>query len=271
MGQGGIKFIDFFMGIVFKYHGKQLEINKTILPLLYYKLKDTIMDFKTMLQLPVLDTNAVLKIVQEIADIERKEERPHMPKVSISTHSDTASGFFVNYDTEKKVVLLCDIYDRDAQFQYIEVNSISSISLSNINKYGYLLSDGKIPFTPNADEIPTVLQLKKDIKALELEVKAVVEKEISIAYMHEATPEDLDKYYAAKIVVLLKETLSKIAAEHLAKEAFTEAITTVNFNLGTENKASLEKEVLSITIDTSKGVKTFPKAIKLQEQIEKCL
>jgi len=229
------------------------------------------MDFKTMLQLPVLDTNAVLKIVQEIADIEREADRPHMPKVSISTHSGSASGFFVNHDAEKKVVLLCDIYDRDAQFQYIEVNSISSISLSNINKYGYLLSDGKIPFVPSADEIPTVLQLKKDIKALELEVKAVLEKEISIAYTYEGTPEDLDKFYASKIVTLLKETFSKIGADNLAKEAFTEAITAVNFNLGVENKSALEKDVLSITVDTSKGLKTFPKAKVLQSQIEKCL
>ncbi|WP_179376026.1 hypothetical protein [Winogradskyella wichelsiae] len=229
------------------------------------------MDFKTMLQLPVLDTNAVLKIVQEIADIERKEDRPRMPKVSISTHSGSASGFFVNHDAEKKVVLLCDIYDRDAQFQYIEVNSISSISLSNINKYGYLLSDGKIPFVPSADEIPTVLQLKKDIKALELEVKAVLEKEISIVYIHEGTPEDLDKFYALKIVSLLKETLSSIAADNLAKEAFSESISTINFNLGSENKSSLEKDVLSITVDTSKGLKSFPKAKELQTQIEKQL
>ncbi|WP_179317810.1 hypothetical protein [Winogradskyella undariae] len=229
------------------------------------------MDFKTMLQLPVLDTNAVLKIVQEISDIERKEDRPRMPKVSISTHSGSASGFFVNHDAEKKVVLLCDIYDRDAQFQYIEVNSISSISLSNINKYGYLLSDGKIPFVPSADEIPTVLQLKKDIKALELEVKAVLEKEISIVYIHEGTPEDLDKFYASKIVSLLKETLSSIAADNLAKEAFSESISTINFNLGSENKSSLEKDVLSITVDTSKGLKSFPKAKGLQTQIEKQL
>ena len=229
------------------------------------------MDFKTMLQLPVLDTNAVINILQEIADIERKEDRPRMPKVSITTHSDSASGFFVNYDAEKKVVLLCDIYDRDAQFQYIEVHSISSISLSNINKYGYLLSDGKIPFTPDASEIPTVLQLKKDTKALEQEVKDALGKEISIAYKYEGTPEDLDKFYASKVLSLLKETFSKIAVDHLAKEAFTEAITTVNFNLGMENNSTLENEVLSITVDTSKGLKTFLKAARLQEQIEKCL
>ena len=59
------------------------------------------MDFKTMLQLPVLDTNEVLKILQEIADIERKKEKPQMLQVTISTHSGGASGFFVNYDSEK--------------------------------------------------------------------------------------------------------------------------------------------------------------------------
>jgi len=229
------------------------------------------MDFKTMLQLPALDTNAVLKILQEIADKERKEDRPCMPKVTISTHSDSASGFFVTYDTEKHVILLCDIYDRKAQFQYIEVYAVSSISISNIDKYGYLLSDGKIPFTPNANEIPTILQLKKDIKALELEIKESLEKEISIAYKYDRTPEDLDKFYAAKVLSLLKETFSKIAVDNLAKEAFTASITTVNFTLGTENKASLEKEVLSITIDTSKGVKSFVTAIKLQDEIEKKL
>ena len=229
------------------------------------------MDFKTMLQLPVLDTSEILKILQEIADIERKEDRPRMPKVVISTHSDNASGFFVNYDTEKKIVLLCDIYDRDAQFQYINVPSISSISLSNINKYGYLLSDGSIPFIPDSSEVPTVLQLKKDIQALELEIKTILGKEISIAHIYDGTPEDLDKFYTSKMLSLLQETVSKIGADHLAKEAFTESIATVNFNLGTENKTTLESDVISITVDTSKGLKSFPKAIKLQELIEKQL
>ncbi|MDW5290154.1 hypothetical protein [Formosa sp. PL04] len=229
------------------------------------------MDFKTMLQLPVLDTNQVLKILQEIANIERKEDKPRMPKVTISTHSDSASGFFVNYDSEKHVILLCDIYDRDAQFQYIESHSISSISLSNINKYGYLLSDGKIPFIPDASEIPTVLQLKKDINTLELEVKEALGKEISIGYMHDGIPEDLDKFYASKVLNLLKEILAKIAVDNLAKDAFIESIAIVNFNLGEQNNSSLVNDVLSITVDISKGLKSFPSAIKLQDQIEKCL
>ena len=229
------------------------------------------MDFKTMLQLPVLDIKQVLKILQEIADIERNADKPRMPKVMISTHSGSASGFFVNHDTEKQVILICDIYDREPQFQYLEVHSISSISISNISKYVYLLSDGKIPFTPDASEIPTVLQLKKEINALEISLKDDLEKEISIHFNYEGTPEDLDKFYASKVVVLLKETLSKIAVDNLAKEAFTEAITTVNFNLGTENKSVLESDVISITVDTSKGLKSFPKTKKLQDQIEKCL
>ena len=78
------------------------------------KLKYAIMDFKTMLQLPVLDTNEVINILQEIADLERCKERPQMPQVTISTHSDSASGFFVNYDSDKKTILLCDLYDRKA-------------------------------------------------------------------------------------------------------------------------------------------------------------
>ncbi|QDO94484.1 hypothetical protein FNB79_11080 [Formosa sediminum] len=226
------------------------------------------MDFKTMLQLPVLDTTEVIKIVQEIADIERKEERPHMPKVTVSTHSDTVSGFFVNYSAAKQVILLCDIYDRDAQFTYINVHSISSISLSHINKYGYLLSDGTVPFTPEADDIPTLLQLKKEIKALELQLEASLEKAVSIVFDYEETPEDLDKYYASKILVLIKETISKMAADHLAKAAFTASISTVYFTLGTANTATLEGDALRINIHTSKGVKSFPKAEKLQELIE---
>ncbi|MHA7943945.1 hypothetical protein ACJOV8_012790 [Formosa sp. 3Alg 14/1] len=229
------------------------------------------MDFKTMLQFPVLDTNQVINILQDIADIERKEDRPRMPKVTICTHGDSASGFFVNYDAEKKVVLLCDIYDRDAQFQYIQVHSISSISFSNVNKYGYLLSDGKIPFTPDPSEIPTVLQLKKDIKALELEVQTALNKEISIAFKYDSTPEDLDKYYASKVLSLLKETLSKIASDHLAKEAFTAAISTVEFTLGNENTSTLNENSVVLTIDTTKGLKSYPKAITLQSLIEKGL
>lgn len=229
------------------------------------------MDFKTMLQLPVLETNQVLNILQEIADIERKEDRPRMPKVTICTHGDSATGFFVNYDAEKRVVFLCDIYDRDAQFQYIQVHTISSISFSNINKYGYLLSDGKIPFIPDDSEIPTLLQLKKDIKNLELETKTLLDKDIAFSYKLKETPEGLDKYYASKIIVLLKDTLTKIANEPLAKTAFSEAISAINFELGTENIAHLNQGVITVTIDTSKGLKSFPKAKALQNKIEKDL
>ncbi|WP_458627063.1 hypothetical protein [Winogradskyella sp. PC D3.3] len=229
------------------------------------------MDFKTMLQLPVLDTNEVLKILQDIANIEREAERPRMPKVAISTHSGSASGFFVNYDSEKKTILLCDIYDRDAQFQYIESHSVSSISLSNINKYAYLLSDGKIPFTPEPSDIPTLLQLKKDIKSLEVELQTAFEKEITVSYIYEGTPEDLDKFYASKVLSLLKETLVNIAADHLAKEAFIGSIATVQFNLGTATTVTLENDVVSIGINTSKGLQSFPTAKTLQDQIEKGL
>lgn len=227
------------------------------------------MDFKTMLQLPVLDTNEVLKILQEIADIERKKEKPQMPQVTISTHSGGASGFFVNYDSGKNVVLLCDIYDRKAQFQHVETLSISSISMSNINKYGYLLSDGKIPFTPEDDEIPTLLQLKKEINFLEIELKEFFDKKVTIVYEFEENPENLDKYYISKIVALLKETLSKIAIDNLAKEAFTESISAVKFTLGKVIKTTLEEETLSITLDITKGLKSFPTSTKLQDLIEK--
>ena len=87
---------------------------------------------------------------------------------------------------------------------------LSSISISNINKYAYLLSDGKIPFIPEDEEIPTILQLKKDIKDLELVVKSIIDKEISIVYNDKNTPEDTGKYYALKVLVLLKTySLSK--------------------------------------------------------------
>ena len=229
------------------------------------------MDFKTMLRLPVLDTKAVINVLQEIADIERNEERPQMPQVSVTTSSSSASGFFVNYDSDKHTILLCDMYDRKAQFQYIEVHSVASISISNINKYGYLLSDGNIPFVPEDDEIPTVLQLKKDIKALEEDIKASLEKEISIAFNYEGTPEDLDKFYAAKVIKLLQKTLSNMAADNLAKTALTDSVSTINFSLGSENKAVQNNEVITITVDTSKGLKSFPKEKQLQEKIEKGL
>jgi len=229
------------------------------------------MDFKTMLQLPVLDTNAVINILQEIADIERHEERPQMPQVTISTHSDNASGFFVNYDSEKKTILLCDMYDRKAQFIYIEAHAISSISLRNVDKYGYLLSDGNIPFVPTDDEIPTVLQLKKEVKALEEEVKVSFAKEISVTYKYEGTPGNLDKFYASKVIKLLQKTFSNVAADSLAKSAFTEAVSKVNFSLGSDNTSAFENGELNVIVNTTKGLKSFPKANQLQEQIEKFL
>jgi len=229
------------------------------------------MDFKTMLQFPVLDTKTVIHILQEIADIERHEERPQMPQVTISTHSDSASGFFVNYDSEKHTILLCDMYDRKAEFQYIESHAISSISLRNIDKYAYLLTDGSIPFTPNPEDIPTLLQIKKDIKALEVELQQSLGKEIAITFEYEDTPEDLFKFYASKVIVLLQKTFANMAADALAKSAIIEAVSSVKFSLSNDNISTLENGELNITINTKKGLKSFPKASKLQEQIEKFL
>lgn len=229
------------------------------------------MDFKTMLQFPVLDPQSIIQILKEIADIERKEERPQMPQVTISTHSDSASGFFVNYDSEKHTILLCDMYDRKSEFQYIDSRSISSITLRNVDKYAYLLSDGKVPLTPNPDEIPTVLQLKKDIKALEEDLEGRLEKALSIAFKYEDTPEDIEKYYASKVLKLLQSTFCNIASDPLAKTAFTEAVSTVNFSLGSENKTVKDNKVISITVNTSKGLKSIVKDKQLQEQIEKFL
>ncbi|MBP1840537.1 hypothetical protein [Formosa algae] len=226
------------------------------------------MDFKTMLQLPVLDTTEVLNILQEIADLERHKERPQMPQVTISTTNDSATGFFVNYDSDKRTILLCDMYDRKAQFQYIASHSVSSVSIRNIEAYGYLLSDGTILFTPSDDEIPTVLQLKKDIKALEDDAQSLLGKPLAISYNYEGTPEDLDKFYASKVLTVLQNTLSKIGADHLAKTAFTDAIASLNFTLGKDNTSVLNQDVLTLTIDTTKGLKSFPKAAQLQEQIE---
>ena len=229
------------------------------------------MDFKTMLELPALDTDQVVKILQEIADKERKQEKPQMPQVSISTHSGSASGFFVNHCTEKKVILLADMYDHKAHFQYIASHSISTISVSNIDKYAYLFSDGRIPFSPDKSEIPSLLQLKKHIKTLELALNDSLGKEVSIAYSYKETPTDLEKFYASKVLGLLKETLSNIAKDKMANEAFSESISSLNFKLGSENNVLLQENMLSITIDISKALKSFPDTAQLQNQIEKNL
>jgi len=229
------------------------------------------MDFKTMLQFPALNISAVLKILQEIAEKERNEENPKMPKVSINTHSGSAFGFFVTYSIEKNIVLLCDMSDGNAHFEYIESHSISSISITNMDKYGYLLSEGKIPFIPDAGKVPTLLQLKKEISTLQLEFKNTLKKEILIAYTYLENPEDLDKFYASKVLELLKETLSKIAMDKLAKEVFTESISEINFNLNTENKLSIKNKVLSISLDISKGLKSALTAERLKDEIEKNL
>ncbi|QXP59996.1 hypothetical protein [Olleya sp. HaHaR_3_96] len=229
------------------------------------------MDFKTLLQLPVLDINQVISLLQEIADKERSKEKPSMPKVSISTQAGHVSGYFVNYNSEKRTILLCDLYDRNAELQYIQSHAIASISLTNINNYTYLFSDGKIAFMPPANEIPTILQLKKDLKNVEVEVKAALNIEIAISFNYDDTPSDIEKYYAAKGIALLKETITSLSEDKLVKTTFTEMITTVDFKLGTENKVVLKNKGLLITLDISKNLKSVASKTELQNKIEQCL
>ena len=93
------------------------------------------MDFKTMLQLPVLEISQVLKTLQGIADEERNKEKPQMPNVSIGTSRGNVSGYFINYDTEKSIVLLGNWYDHKPDLQYVELHAIASISLGNIENF----------------------------------------------------------------------------------------------------------------------------------------
>ncbi|WP_430427507.1 hypothetical protein [Maribacter litoralis] len=229
------------------------------------------MDFKTMLQLPVLEISQVLKTLQGIADEERNKERPQMPNVSIGTSRGNVSGYFINYDTEKSIVLLGNWYDHKADLQYVELHSIASISLGNINNYLYQFSDGTIPFAPNEDEVPTLLQLKKEIRDLEQSAEKMFGKEIAINYVYEEKPEDVEKFYANKIISILEGTLKLIATEPLAKEAFVNAVNELAFTQGEENKVSLKNGNLSISLDLSKGLKSVASTNKLQDLIEKCL
>lgn len=229
------------------------------------------MDFKTMLQLPVLEISQVLKTLQGIANEERNKEKPQMPNVSISTSTGHVSGYFINYDTEKSIVLLGNWYDHKPDLQYVELHSIVSISLGNIENYLYQFSDGNIPFTPNADDVPTLLQLKKEIRDLEQSAEKMLGKAITINYAYEEKPDDVEKFYAKKSISILEGTLESIATDTLAKEAFVNAIAKISFKLEEANNVSLENELLSISIDVSKGLKSVASKTRLQDRIEKCL
>ncbi|MGS2763018.1 hypothetical protein [Sinomicrobium sp. M5D2P9] len=229
------------------------------------------MDFKTMIQLPVLETSQVLEVLQEIANKERNQERPNMPKVSISNSSGQVSGYFINYDADKGVILVGNWYDNQADLQYINFHGISSISVANIKNYAYLLSDGKIPFIPDPNEVPTMLQLKKEIKNLSLALKDTLGKELTITYRHTDTSTDTEKFYAGRVINLLKETLNTVSEDNLAKKAFTETVNTLHFSFSEENTVTLENDELHVSLSLAKGWKSVASKTELQDQIEKTL
>ncbi|WP_417886664.1 hypothetical protein [Zunongwangia sp.] len=229
------------------------------------------MDFKTMLQLPVIETSEILKILQEVADNERKREKPNMPKISFSNTDGTISGYFINYDADKGVVLIGNWYDNEADLQYVSFHSISCIMLQNVKDYVHLLSDGKIPFTPDPKDVPTQLQLKKEIKTAVLALQEALGNELTINYDAGENPSDTEKLYAKKAIQLLQETISTLAENKLAKEAFSENIATVNFQFTEANKVELNKQVLSISFNIEKGWKSVLRKTELQNEIEKNL
>gem|GEM_PF-1513917 len=229
------------------------------------------MNFKTMLQLPVLETNEVLKILQEVADHERKQENPNMPKISFSNTEGTISGYFINYDRDKGVVLIGNWYDNEADLQYVSFHSISCIMLQNVKDYVHLLSDGKIPFTPRPEEVPTQLQLKKELKAAGVALKEPLGKTLSIVFNAGENPSDTQKYYAKKAIDLLQETLVILAENNLAKEAFSETVEAIEFEFAKANTIELSDSMLRITFNLEKGWKSVLNKTELQNAIEKNL
>ena len=229
------------------------------------------MDFKAMLQLPVLETNEVLEILQEVADHERKQEKPNMPKVSFSNTDGTISGYFINYDADKRVVLIGNWYDNEADLQYVSFHSISCVMLQNVKDYVHLLSDGKIPFTPDPKDIPTQLQFKKDIKTAVLAIQEILGKEITIKFDAGENPSDTEKFYAKKAILLVQETISTLAENKLAKEAFVEGIDAIAFNFSEKNTVMLNERSFTISFNLQKGWKSVLSKIQLQKEIEKNL
>ena len=229
------------------------------------------MDFKTMVQLPVIETREVLKILQEVADHERKQENPNMPKISFSNTDGTISGYFINYDADKGVVLIGNWYDNEADLQYVSFHSISCIMLQNVKDYVHLLSDGTIPFTPNPKDVPTQLQLKKEIKATVLALQEGLGKELTVTFDAGENPSDTEKFYTKKAIQFLKETILSLAENKLAKEAFSESIDTVTFEISTTNAVQLNERVLHISFNLEKGWKSIFSKTELQDEIEKNL
>ena len=229
------------------------------------------MNFKTMLQLPVLETNEVLKILQEVADHERKQENPNMPKISFSNTDATISGYFINYDPDKGVVLIGNWYDNEADLQYVSFQSISCIMLQNVKEYVHLLSDGKIAFTPRPEDVPTKLQLKKEIKAAAMALQKPLEKALNIVFNTGENPSDTEKYYAKKAINFLQETLVILAENNLAKEAFSENVDAIEFKFTKANKVELTESVLHINFNLEKGWKSVFSKTELQNAIEKNL
>ncbi|WBL21123.1 hypothetical protein [Zunongwangia sp. HRR-M8] len=229
------------------------------------------MDFKTMLQLPVIETSEVLKILQEVADNERKRENPNMPKISFSNTDGTISGYFINYDADKGVVLIGNWYDNEADLQYVSFHSISCIMLQNVKDYVHLLSDGKIPFTPDSKDVPTQLQLKKEIKIAVLALQESLGKELKIKFDAGENTTDTEKFYAKKAIAFIKETITTLAENNLAKEAFSESIDTINFNFSEENTVTLNERSFTISFNIEKGWKSIFSKMQLQNEIEKNL
>lgn len=224
-----------------------------------------------MLQLPVLETKQVLTILQQVAQEERNQEQPNMPKVTISSNTGNASGYFIDFQEEKGVILIGNWYANQVELQYVNFFSISSISITNIDEYLYLLSDGKIPFVPNANQVPTMLKLKREIKAADLALQEAIGKEVSLTFNAGETPSDTEKFYAKKAIQFLKETLLSLAENELAKEAFSESIDTINFEISETNEVQLNERVLGISLNLKKGWKSIFSKIELQNEIEKNL
>ena len=109
------------------------------------------------------------------------------------------------------------------------------------------------------------------MNSVALDLKAALNKQIAVTYSYQDTPNDNQKYYAHSAITLLKDTMANIAKDNLSKAAFTESVSTIQFNLDTTNAVSLAAGTLSITLDVSKSLKSVASAHQLQELIEACL
>lgn len=117
---------------------------------------------------------------------------------------------------------------QDGSITYVSAFGISGIQILNPSMVMEILTDGSYFEIPES-EVPTTLELKRNLKSFEHFLKDTYSIDIKGKVLDNEIETDAEKFQFQQFLNILQNTIQKLATDNLGKEAL-EGISTINIS-----------------------------------------